>query len=61
MSEADKKDPAGTDPGAQAPGMMHEADIGSGEKTPGELETEEIIKSIPALPKDQASTTGAAQ
>ncbi|NRR28753.1 hypothetical protein HSX11_01010 [Oxalobacteraceae bacterium] len=27
-----------------------EADIGSGEKTAGERETEEMIKSVPALP-----------
>jgi hypothetical protein len=54
MSDADKKDQAGTEPGAQAPGMLHEADIGSGEKTPGEQETEEMVKAVPATPKDQA-------
>lgn len=29
-----------------------EADIGSGEKTPAERETEEMIRSVPALPAD---------
>lgn len=32
--------------------LTDEADIGSGEKTPGQLETEEIIADIPALPSD---------
>jgi hypothetical protein len=59
MSEAEKKDQAGTEPGAQAPGMLHEADIGSGEKTPGEQETQEMIEAIPPLPKDQAGDAGA--
>ncbi|HEX8478094.1 MAG TPA: hypothetical protein VF663_07150 [Telluria sp.] len=53
MSATDNKD-QGTDPGAQGAGMAYEADIGSGEKTPGEKETEEIVKSIPTAPKDQA-------
>lgn len=41
-----------TPDGKPEPGehMLDEADIGSGEKTPGELETEEHIKSIPPLP-----------
>ena len=54
MSEAENKDQAGTEPAAQAPGMQHEADIGSGEKTPGEQETEEMVKAVPATPKDRA-------
>jgi hypothetical protein len=58
MSNAEKKDPSGTEPGAQAPGMVHEADIGSGEKSPGEHETDAMIKSIPATPKDEAPATG---
>jgi hypothetical protein len=53
MNAAETKDQP-TEPGAQAPGMLHEADIGSGEKTPGEKETDEIVKSIPTSPKDQA-------
>lgn len=58
MSEVEKKDQAGMEPGAQAPGMLHEADIGSGEKTPGEQDTQEMIESIPPLPKDQAVDAG---
>jgi len=58
MSTANKTDQPATEPGAQAPGMLHEADIGSGEKTPGEQETEEIVKSVPASPKDQAPADG---
>lgn len=30
--------------------MLDEADIGSGEKTPAQKETEEIIRQIPPLP-----------
>jgi hypothetical protein len=48
MSDSPKKEPAGTD--ADATGMLHEADIGSGERSPGQQETDEIIKSIPPLP-----------
>jgi hypothetical protein len=33
-----------------APPMTDEADIGSGEKTPGHAETEEMIRQIPPLP-----------
>jgi hypothetical protein len=57
MSEADKKDQPGTE-AAQAPGMLQEADIGSGEKTPGEKETDEMVKAVPATPKDQAPAEG---
>ena len=32
-----------------------EADIGSGEKTPAQLETEDIIRQIPALPERDRS------
>lgn len=52
MNEATKPSNTDVEPGAQAPGMQHEADIGSGEKTPGELETDAIVKSIPPLPQD---------
>lgn len=38
---------------AKAPGMPLEADIGSGEKTPGQVETEHLIAQIPPLPKDE--------
>jgi hypothetical protein len=58
MSAAEQKAPATTEPGAQAPGMLHEADIGSGEKTPGEQDTQDMIEAIPVLPKDQAVPAG---
>ena len=32
--------------------MLDEADIGSGERTPGQKDTDEAIKSIPPLPRD---------
>ena len=39
------------DPAAKGPPMMHEGDIGSGEITPGQHETNEMIKEIPPLPQ----------
>ena len=36
--------------------MTDEADIGSGEKTPGQKETEEMIRQIPPLPADRQDT-----
>lgn len=33
--------------------IFDEPDIGSGEKTPGQLDTEEDIKRIPALPQQR--------
>ncbi len=36
---------------AQARSLLDEADIGSGEKTPGQLETEQMIADIPTLPR----------
>jgi len=41
-----------TDPAATGGAILHEDDIGSGEKTPGEKETEEMIKEIPRLKSD---------
>ena len=38
------------DPAAKGANVFHEADIGSGEKSPAELETEEMIREIPPLP-----------
>lgn len=35
------------DPGAKGPGMLHEADVGSGERTPGQHETDKMISEIP--------------
>ena len=36
---------------ATAPPLSSEADIGSGEKTPGQAETDKIIQDIPPLPR----------
>lgn len=49
--------PTTSDP-AGAPPMTEEADIGSGEKSPGQRETERIIESIPDLPDDGDQTGG---
>jgi len=38
------------DPANKGRPILHEADIGSGEKTPAEKETEEMIRQIPPLP-----------
>ncbi len=43
--------------------MTDEADIGSGEKTPAQAETERLIREIPPLPpsqhgRDEKKTTG---
>ena len=43
-----------TDDEATARPMTDEADIGSGEKTPAQLETEQQILKIPPLPSDDA-------
>jgi hypothetical protein len=43
-----------TDPAAKGPNVYYESDIGSGEKSPGELETEEMIREIPPLPPSGA-------
>ena len=40
-----------SDPAAKGGVILHEDDIGSGEKTPGEQETEEMIRQIPPLPQ----------
>jgi hypothetical protein len=48
------------EPGAGTPPMSDEADIGSGEKTPAQLETEKMIREIPPLPPagDGSAPTG---
>jgi hypothetical protein len=38
------------DPAAKGRPILDEADIGSGEKTPAQHETDEMIKQIPPLP-----------
>jgi hypothetical protein len=45
--------PAPNDPKTARP-MLDEADIGSGEKTPAQKETEEMIRQIPPLPSDKS-------
>jgi len=35
------------DPGANAPANLHEADIGSGERSPAQKETDDMIRGIP--------------
>lgn len=48
-----------SDPSAARP-MHDEADIGSGEKSPGHAETEEMIRQIPPLPPGGAGKDNAA-
>jgi hypothetical protein len=43
------------DPGANAPAHMHEADIGSGERSPAQHETDAMIREIPPQGKNQGS------
>jgi hypothetical protein len=49
--------PPGTPQGEPAKGkhLIEEADIGSGEKTPAEHDTEELIRQIPPLPGSDQS------
>jgi hypothetical protein len=44
--------PAPNDP-AKAKPMLNEADIGSGERSPGQQETDRIIGEIPPRPRDK--------
>jgi hypothetical protein len=37
------------DPAAKGSGMLHESDIGSGERSPAQQETDQMIKEIPPL------------
>ncbi len=49
------------DPGADAPPNMHEADIGSGERSPGQHETDEMIRDIPKRGNTEGNKQGAGQ
>lgn len=40
--------------------MIDEADIGSGEKHPAQMETEEMIRQIPPLPEAERAQRGGA-
>lgn len=46
------------DPGADAPPNLHEADIGSGERSPGQRETDEMIRDIPPRGSNKGSNAG---
>jgi hypothetical protein len=50
-----------TDPGNKGRPFLEEADIGSGEKNPGQLETEEMIRQIPPLPHPDKQQGGGGQ
>ena len=51
---------ATSDPAQQAKPMLHEDDIGSGERSPAQHETDEMIGEIPKLPhKDEDDGDGA--
>ena len=49
------------DPGAGAPPNMHEADIGSGERSPGQHETDEMIRDIPPRGSNDGNKQDAAK
>jgi len=50
------------DPAAKGSGMLHEADVGSGERTPGQQETDQMIKEIPPRGSQQdAGQSGSQQ
>jgi hypothetical protein len=49
------------DPGADAPPNMHEADIGSGERSPGQHETDAMIRDIPPRGSDKGNQQQDAQ
>ena len=44
---------------AKAAPLRDEADIGSGERTPAQHDTDEMIKQIPPLPPSSDNTSGA--
>lgn len=48
------------DPAAKGRPILEEADIGSGEKTPAQAETEELIRQIPPLPPSGRQADGGA-
>lgn len=49
------------DPGAKGPGMLHEADVGSGERTPAQHETDQMIREIPPRGSQQEAGQAASQ
>lgn len=55
-----KQSPRKRPPPRAGDNLYEETDIGSGEKTPAQLDTEEDIKSIPPLPHDTPPATPSA-
>ena len=49
------------DPSSDGNNIYHEADIGSGERSPGQQETDEMIKSIPPTGNQQNADQGGSQ
>lgn len=49
------------DPSADGNNIFHEADIGSGERSPGQHETDEMIKSIPPTGSQQGADPSGSQ
>jgi len=49
------------DPAANGAGMQHEADVGSGERSPGQQETDQMIKEIPPRGNLQEGQPGGEQ
>jgi hypothetical protein len=49
------------EPSADGNNIFHEADIGSGERSPGQQETDEMIKSIPPTGRQAADQDGSQQ
>jgi hypothetical protein len=49
------------DPGVKGAPMLHEADIGSGERTPAQQETDQMIKEIPPLKPGEGNQQDAGQ
>ncbi|KQV30539.1 hypothetical protein [Massilia sp. Root335] len=49
------------DPGANAPANLHEADIGSGERSPAQHETDAMIREIPPRGHKQGDQQDAGQ
>jgi hypothetical protein len=47
------------DPAASGRSILHEADVGSGERTPGQEETDELIREIPPRGQGDRQDTGA--
>ena len=47
------------DPKNKGRTMYEEADIGSGERSPGQHETDELIREIPPLPANRQADDGA--